>query len=221
MAGFQHSAASNVVAQDGILCCLVFVTSNGTRYHLVPQTEISLNLIGTGHTDRFLTEGEVRDLMAQTFAQTDLSGKRVVIIIPDSTRTAPLPLMFRLFHEALAARVAQLDYLIALGTHMPMSEEAINKLVGVTSDERATKYKGVNVFNHAWNDPNALMTLGEISGAEISQLSGGVLTEPIPVKINKLIYFVLEEIQAVFPLLQWVELLDILTFGKMEVHKVK
>ncbi len=147
-----------------------------------------MNLIGTGYTDRFLTEAEVRDLMAQTFAQVDLSGKRVIIIIPDSTRTAPIPLMFRLFHEALHARVAKLDYLIALGTHMPMSEEAINKLVGATSDERATKYAGVNVFNHAWDDPNALTTLGEISGAEISQISGGVLTEPIPVKINKLIF---------------------------------
>ena len=147
-----------------------------------------MKLIGTGHTDRFLTEAEVRDLMAQTFAQCDLSGKRVVIIIPDSTRTAPIPLMFRLFHEALHQRVAQLDYLIALGTHMPMSEDAINKLVGTTNAERATKYAGVNVFNHAWDDPTALTTLGEISGAEISQLSGGVLTEPIPVKINKLIF---------------------------------
>ncbi len=147
-----------------------------------------MNPIGTGHTDRFLTEDEVHDLMTQTFAQVDLSGKRVVIIIPDSTRTAPIPLMFRLFHEALNNKVAKLDYLIALGTHMPMSEAAINQLVGTTSEERATKYKGVNVFNHAWDDSTALTTLGEISGTEISQLSGGVLTEPIPVKINKLIF---------------------------------
>jgi len=54
-------------------------------------------MIGIGYEDRSLTEAEIRQLMAQTFAETDLSGKRVLIIIPDSTRTAPIPEMFRLF----------------------------------------------------------------------------------------------------------------------------
>jgi len=49
----------------------------------------------------------------------------VLIIIPDSTRTAPIPQMFRLFYEALGKDVAALDYLIALGTHKPMDQEAI------------------------------------------------------------------------------------------------
>ncbi len=144
-------------------------------------------LIGKGHTNQFLREPEIRELMAQSFAQHPLDGQRVVIIIPDGTRTAPIPQMFRLFHEALRGRVAKLDFLIALGTHQPMSEEAINRHLGVTAQERASRYADVNVFNHAWDSPAALVTLGEISGAEIEKISSGILRDPIPVRLNRLV----------------------------------
>jgi lactate racemase len=144
-------------------------------------------LIGTGYTDQFLSEAEIRELFTQAFAQQSLAGQRVLIIIPDSTRTAPIPLMFRLFHEALHGQVAQLDYLLALGTHMPMSEDAINRHLGVSAEERAGRYAGVNVFNHHWADPETLVTLGEISGAEIETISGGILRDPVPVRVNKLV----------------------------------
>jgi len=45
-----------------------------------------------------------------------LDGKRVLIIIPDGTCTAPILLLFRLLHEQIGRRVARLDYLIVLGT---------------------------------------------------------------------------------------------------------
>jgi hypothetical protein len=35
-------------------------------------------------------------------------------------------MMFRLFDEVLGESVAALDYLVALGTHQPMSDEAID-----------------------------------------------------------------------------------------------
>lgn len=144
-------------------------------------------LIGTGYTDQFLSEAEIRELLTQAFRQHSLAGQRVLIIIPDSTRTSPIPLMFRLFHEALRGQVAQLDYLIALGTHMPMSEEAINRHLGVTAEERAGQFAGVNIFNHHWADPATLVTLGEIPGAEIETISGGVLREAVTVRVNKLV----------------------------------
>ncbi|MCP4610189.1 MAG: DUF2088 domain-containing protein, partial [Planctomycetes bacterium] len=85
-------------------------------------------VLGKGYTDKFLTESEIRDLISPALAQANLAGKRVLVIIPDSTRTAPIPQMFRLFYEYLGETAAALDYLIALGTHQAMSEEAINKL---------------------------------------------------------------------------------------------
>jgi lactate racemase len=144
-------------------------------------------LIGQGHTDQFLSEEQIRELVTKTLAQHSLASKRVIIIIPDSTRTSPIPLMFRLFHEALSDQVAKLDFLIALGTHMPMSAEAINRHLDVTAEERSGRYANVNVFNHDWAAPDVLTTLGEISGEEIAKISGGILNEPVPVRLNRLV----------------------------------
>jgi len=144
-------------------------------------------LIGKGYEDQSLSEAEIRELMTQAFAQTDLSGKRVLILIPDSTRTAPIPQMFRLFHEYLG-EAAALDYLIALGTHQPMSEEAINKLAGVTPEERAGKYAGVNIYNHRWDLPDTFISLGKITPDEVEEISGGLMRQEVNIRINKLIF---------------------------------
>ncbi|MEK7830193.1 MAG: lactate racemase domain-containing protein, partial [Acidobacteriota bacterium] len=117
-----------------------------------------------------------------------LDGKRVIVIIPDGTRTAPIPQMFRLFHELLGEKTAALDFLIALGTHQPMSEEAINRRLGITAEERAGKYAKVNVFNHRWDLPETFVELGVISKEEIARLSDGLLNESVSVKLNKLVF---------------------------------
>jgi len=83
--------------------------------------------IGVGYTDRTLSEDEAREILAQAFAQHELTDKRVLLITPDATRSAPMPMMFRLFYEALADKVAALDYLIALGTHMAMNTTTITR----------------------------------------------------------------------------------------------
>ena len=88
-----------------------------------------IELVGAERTAGTLSEDEVRNLVANALNQAELDGKRVLIIIPDSTRTAPIPLFFRLLHEALWSRVSGLDFMVALGTHQPMSEEALHRLV--------------------------------------------------------------------------------------------
>ena len=145
-------------------------------------------VIGKGYEDRFLSEREVHDLTSKSLAQTNLDGKRVLIIIPDHTRTAPIPLFFRLFHELLGGKVAALDYLVALGTHQPMSEDALNKLVGVTAAERAQKYRDVRIFNHRWDLPETFTTLGAITEHETRNTSQGLLSQRVPITVNKLIF---------------------------------
>ena len=158
-------------------------------------------LAGSGSAERFLSEDEVRALTAQALGQVALDGKRVLVIIPDSTRTAPLPLFFRLFHELLWGRVAALDYLVALGTHQPMSEAALNRLLGLTAEERATTYGGVHVFNHHWEEPDTFVTLGTIPAAEMEVLSEGKLAQEVPVRLNRLVldYDQLIVLGPVFP----------------------
>jgi nickel-dependent lactate racemase len=88
----------------------------------------------------------------------------------------------------LGERVTELDYLVALGTHQPMSEGALNKLVGVTAAERAEKYGDVRIFNHRWDLPETFVTLGTITEHETRNTSQGLLSQAVPVTINKLIF---------------------------------
>ena len=145
-------------------------------------------LIGTGSTTQYLTDTLIRELMVKALDAVALDGRRVIVIIPDGTRTAPIPLMFRLFNEIIGKRVAKLDYLIALGTHQPMSEEAIGQLVGLSSAQRLEEYGNVGIYNHRWDLPDQMIELGEISEAEISELSNGRLRQTLAVRLNKLIF---------------------------------
>jgi lactate racemase len=143
-------------------------------------------MIGHDSIATTLTPDQVQQLVTQGFDSINLDGKRVLVIIPDSTRTAPIPLMFRLLNERVGPRAAKLDFLIALGTHQPMTDDAIARLVGISTAERAKKYPGVNVFNHRWDQPEALTTIGTITRTELAALTGGLLAEDTPVRINKL-----------------------------------
>ncbi|MEW6129949.1 MAG: lactate racemase domain-containing protein [Acidobacteriota bacterium] len=144
-------------------------------------------LIGKASENDFLAVAEIRELMATALEALPLDGKRVLIIIPDRTRTAPIPLMFRLFFELLNRRVKRLDYLIALGTHQPLNETAINQLIGVSAEERAGLYRGVEVFNHHWEKPETFVSLGQIPAQEIAELTDGLMHQAVDVRLNRLI----------------------------------
>jgi nickel-dependent lactate racemase len=144
-------------------------------------------LVSEGDTERLLDDGRVRELVGGALARLDLDGRRVLVIIPDGTRTAPVPLFFRLFHAFLWGRVAALDFLVALGTHRPMTEEGLNRLVGVSAEERRTTYAGVGITNHLWGSPETLTRVGTIPAAEIKEITGGLFFQEIPVTLNRLV----------------------------------
>ncbi|MFP4057148.1 MAG: lactate racemase domain-containing protein [Candidatus Brocadiia bacterium] len=144
--------------------------------------------IGKGCEQGRLSEADVRQLAAQALEQTDLDGQRVLVIVPDHTRTAPIPLMFRLLCEQLRPRAERLDFLVALGTHPPMSEERLNALVGIDAEERAGEFADVGLFNHEWDQPEALTTIGTIPADQIEEISGGLMREDVPVQLNKRLF---------------------------------
>ncbi len=146
----------------------------------------TFDAIEAGYTDRFLTEAEVREIVERGLAQIEATGKKLLIIIPDSTRSGPIPLFFRLFAELLGGVAARLDYLIALGTHVPMDEARLCQHVGITPQERATRYADVGIYNHNWRA--GLTNIGTIPAAEIRELSGGLMEEDVPIEINERIY---------------------------------
>ena len=141
--------------------------------------------IGNGHEDQSLTENQVREILTQALSQVDWTGKRVLVIIPDSTRTAPNPLMFQMLSDLLGADTAALDFLVALGTHPVMDDAALSQLVGVPVVNGMAGRS--HVFNHRWDLPDTLVTLGTLSSDRVSEISGGRLAVEVPVRFNQLV----------------------------------
>jgi nickel-dependent lactate racemase len=147
--------------------------------------ENDVMLVGASNAASCLTEAEVRAVAAEALARADLAGKRVLVIIPDRTRTAPVPLLFRLFQELLGPRTAALDFLVALGTHPLMDDTALSRLVGVkVSEGRAG---GSRIFNHRWDLPESFVTFGVLPTAEVEELSAGHLCHDVAVRLNRLV----------------------------------
>ncbi len=146
----------------------------------------------TAREEKPLTEQEVFNALHQGFAEL-FRGQKVLVLIPDHTRTLPLPFLFRSLVEILRD-TRQLDFMVALGTHPPLSEDALNHLVGITSAEHAaitvqgaSRPRPVALLNHAWNDPSALTSLGVMDADEIKALAGAHWHPTLPERVDILI----------------------------------
>jgi len=142
-------------------------------------------LTSVAHKDRNVTETELHNALAEALAQVDLVAKRVLVIIPDGTRTAPIPLIFRSLQELLGEKAAALDYLVALGTHMTMDDDALSRLAGAPVVNGMTGSS--HVFNHRWDLPETFVELGILSTTEVKELTEGRFALEVSVRLNKLL----------------------------------
>ncbi len=160
---------------------------------------------------KLLTEQEIVETLHKGLAGK-FSGQSVLVLIPDHTRSLPLPFLFRALVDVLHD-TRQLDFMVALGTHPALSDESMNTLVGITTEERSALNAGkgldnnnpsvsplakhplpppfppVHLLNHAWDDPGTLTVLGIMEQDEIKQLAGdrwhSSLPERVDIRINK------------------------------------
>jgi nickel-dependent lactate racemase len=135
-----------------------------------------------------LTDAQVADLVAQALPARDYKGRRVLLIIPDHTRTAPVGLLFQTIFKQIGGVTEQLDLLVALGTHPPMSEEAICKRLEITVEERRARYHAVRFYNHEWDNPAALREVGVLPARDINELTNGLFAMDVPVHVNKRVF---------------------------------
>ncbi len=129
-----------------------------------------------------LTHDEVMEVLTKGLGGK-FTGQKVLVLIPDHTRSLPLPELFRMVVEVLHD-VGQLTFMVALGTHPGYTEIGLDQLVGITPEERATTFRHVNLLNHAWNDPAALTSLGVFDQDEIKRLAGPNWHPSLPSEIN-------------------------------------
>jgi nickel-dependent lactate racemase len=143
-----------------------------------------MSAIGKGVTTGYLSPEDVAGIARDGLARLPVDGARVLVLIPDGTRTMPMPLLFDALERELQPRVAALDFLVALGTHTPMNDERLGKLVGRQVVNGSTGR--IRIFNHNWNDPATFAQLGTIPAREIADLTNGRLAEDVPVALNRL-----------------------------------
>jgi nickel-dependent lactate racemase len=131
---------------------------------------------------------EMREAVCEHFEKKDCSGKRILLIVPDNTRSGPVGEVFKAIFDCIGGKVKQLDVLVALGTHQPISEGSICERLRITVDEHREKYRAVRFFNHEWDRPETFKSIGIIKAAEIDKLTGGLFKEEVNVAINKMIF---------------------------------
>ncbi|HEX3825397.1 MAG TPA: lactate racemase domain-containing protein [Mycobacteriales bacterium] len=132
-----------------------------------------------------LSEDEVRRFVIDQLAAIDLDGRSLCLLVPDATRSCPLPLLLSAVHEAVHGRVSRLTILVALGTHSEMGEAALAAHLGYEPGGLADQYAGTTVINHAWWNPSTFVTVGEISEERIAALSQGMLRHATDVRVNR------------------------------------
>lgn len=132
-----------------------------------------------------LSEAELTAFVHEQLAARDLDGRSVCVVIPDATRSCPLPLLLTAVHGALRGRVSRVSVLVALGTHAPMTEAQLAKHLGHPPGEPEARYPGVTVLNHAWWDPQTFASLGTIPAERVAQLSEGRLRMDVDVRLNR------------------------------------
>lgn len=124
---------------------------------------------------------DAEERLGKALAEIDVVGKKVLVIIPDNTRTLPMPIFFETIAGELSPRAAAVTFLVALGTHPRLSGDELRTHLGPRLDD----FANVHILQHEWDNPSALSQVGTITRSEMEKISGGVLSEEVSVTINK------------------------------------
>jgi nickel-dependent lactate racemase len=140
----------------------------------------TLTLIGKGSSDLELAQPELAAIIEEALDAVG-PGERVLAIIPDKTRDDNTDVLFPTAAQTLGEKgVSAFDALVAQGTHPPMTDE-----------QKLSKIGGKNfaghIFDHRWDREEDLVTLGELTARQVADLTNGLVAQPVPVRLNKLL----------------------------------
>jgi nickel-dependent lactate racemase len=138
-----------------------------------------------GGADQRLDPGEVHSFIVAQLEAANLDGQRVCVLVPDGTRSCPLPLLLGAVHDALHGRVRQLTVLIALGTHAAMDERELSTHLGYPIGDLEGRYPGMTVRNHDWNNSDTFVSVGSISAQRVAEVSSGRMRDAVDVRLNR------------------------------------
>jgi nickel-dependent lactate racemase len=130
---------------------------------------------------RCVSEIELADALVPALEGLPLRQRRVLVVVPDDTRTLPMPILFRICCSTLLPRVRSLSFLVALGTHPPMDGASLGRHLGYDG----TAPTGVMIQQHEWQNQRALTQVGALSREEVRHLSQGLIDEEVPLQVHR------------------------------------
>jgi nickel-dependent lactate racemase len=140
-------------------------------------TDLATQAATIGGAGETLDDAAVHEFVVRQLSAAGLEGKSVCVIVPDGTRSCPLPMLLDAVREALAGRATNITVMVALGTHAAMTDEHLARHLG--------EHEGLTVRNHEWWQPSSLVSLGEIDAALVEELSEGRLRQSVDVVVNR------------------------------------
>ena len=144
---------------------------------------------GKGNAEKPFDTEELVSLCRKGLSIKNFKGKKILVIIPDTTRSGPTSIFFKTICRELLPVVKKLDFMIALGTHPLMDEKKVNSYLQISNGkEREKEYRDIEIFQHTWDIPEQLTEIGTISAREIAEISKNLLKEAITVTLNKKVF---------------------------------
>ena len=138
-------------------------------------------LAAVGLAPPILTPADLRQI-AHDALRAIPAGARVLAVIPDRTRDDNTDLLFPILSQELAARGArQFDALVAQGTHPAMTDAEKRAKIGAGLADMPLIG---TLFDHHWDRPSELITLGTMAAGEVSSLTDGLMADEVPVQLN-------------------------------------
>ncbi len=138
-------------------------------------------LLVAGGSERAISSEELRGLVDELAANEVLGtgARRILLVPPDLTRLhSRAGEITGLLFERLAASGCEVAVLPALGTHTALGPRDATLLFG-------DRVPFDRIVEHRWRQ--GLVRLGEIGADEISALSAGRMSAPIPVEVDELL----------------------------------
>ena len=141
-------------------------------------------VVGRGGATLALSPEELNAIVTEALADVG-PGERVLAIVPDKTRDDNTDQLFPFAAEILSQKkIGCFDAVIAQGTHGPMTEAEKREKIGWT---RIAPGNIGNIFDHQWDRDDELISIGELSAAQVSDLTDGLMREAVRVRINALL----------------------------------
>ena len=133
-----------------------------------------------------LSEEQVTDFVTEAFGDADLDGASVCLVVPDGTRTCPLPLLLRC-RPGRAGGPGPRGHRRDRARYAPRDERgAPRPAPRLRGRSERSDLSGLAILNHESWLPDTFTSLGTIGADRLTELTGGLMTGTrVEVRINR------------------------------------